>query len=141
MSPPDPAAATTSTYTPVPPNLPARPDEDTDRTRSDKPAGDEDANAASPPNRFQATTTFNPGALFPAGNRVLHMRVSDHRADGVDHGSWWQRDRTDVEEYPQYPSRHVHPATASTHFRDGHPSQAQSQRHLEDDDDVGVGTN
>ena len=77
VSPPDPAAATTPTYTPVPPDLPARQDEDTDRVSSDKPASDEDADAASSPNCFQASTTFNPGALFPAGNRVSHMRVSD----------------------------------------------------------------
>ena len=138
VSPPDPAAATTPTYTPVPPDLPARPDVDTDRTSSDRPAGDEDADEASPPNRFQATTTFNPGASFPAGNRVSHMRVSDHRVDGVDHGTWRQRDRTDWEVHPQSPLHHVHPATASTHFRDGRPSQAQSQRHLGDDDDVGA---
>jgi len=138
VSPPDPAAATTPTYTLVPPDLPARQDEDTDRVSSDKPASDEDADAASSPNRFQASTTFNPGASFPAGNRVSHMRVSDHLVDGVDHGTWRQRDRTDVEEYPQYPSRNVHPAAASTHFRDGRPSQAHSQRHIGDDDGVGA---
>ena len=79
VSPPHPAAATTPNYAPVPPDLPARPDVDTDRTSSDRPAGDDDADEAPPTNRFQATTTFNPGSSFPAGNRVSHMRVSDHR--------------------------------------------------------------
>ncbi len=116
VSPPHPAAATTPTYAPVLPDLLARPDVDTDHTRSDRPAGDDDADEASPPNRFQATTTFNPGSSFPAGNWVSHMRVFDHRVDGVDHGTWRQRDRTDWEEHPQSPSRHVHPTTASPTF-------------------------
>ena len=66
-----------------------------------RPIGAEDADEAPPPNRFQATTTFNPGSSFPAGNQVSHMRVLDNRVDEVDHGTWRQQDRADSGEHTQ----------------------------------------
>ncbi len=75
-------------HSPAPPNLPAPPDAATDCSGSARPMGAEDSNEAPPPTRFQATTMFNPGSLFPAGDWVSHMRVSDNRVDKVDHGTW-----------------------------------------------------
>ena len=135
VSPPHPAAETPPTSAPVPPDLPARPVVDTDRPSSATLADDVDAEEASPPTRFQATTTFKPGSSFPAGNRVSHL---DPRVDVGDHGRWRQRDRTDWEDHPNSPSRHVHQATASANFWDGRPSQTPSQRHLGDNDEVGA---
>ena len=75
-------------HSPALPDLPAPPDAATNCSGSARPMGAEDSNEAPPPTRFQATTMFNPGSFFPAGNWVSHMRVSDNRVDKVDHGTW-----------------------------------------------------
>ncbi len=126
-------------HSPAPSELPAPPDAATDRPGSARPMGDEDADKAPPPNRFQATTTFNPGSLFPAGNRVSHMRVSDNRVDDVDHGTWRQQDRSDLGEHTQSRTRATLPTTALTRYREGTTSQALAyQQHPGDDDDFGT---
>ncbi len=92
VSPPCQAGASDRPHSLAPPDLPAPRDADTDRPGSAQQMGDDDADEAPPPNHFQATTMFNPGSSFPAGNRVSHMRESDHRINNVDHGTWWQQD-------------------------------------------------
>jgi hypothetical protein len=119
VSPPCQAGATAWPHSPAPPDLPAPPDADTERTGSDQQTGDDDADEATPPNRFQATTTFHPGFSFPAGNRVSHMRVSDHRIDKVNHGTWRQRDWADLEAHTQSRPCPVLPTTGLTHYREG----------------------
>ena len=119
VSPPCQAGATARPHSPAPPDLPAPPDADTERTGSDRQTGDDDADEATPPNHFQATTTFHPGSSFPAGNWVSHMRVSDHRINEVNHGTWRQRDRADLEAHTQSRPRPVLPTTDSTHYREG----------------------
>jgi hypothetical protein len=69
---------------------------------------------------------------------VSHMRVSDHRINKVNHGTWRQRDPADLEAHTQAQPRQVLPTTASTHFREGRTFQAPYQRHLGDDDNVGT---
>ncbi len=86
---------------PALPDLPAPPDAATNHSGSARQMGAVDADEAPPPNRFQATTTFNPGSSFPAGNRVSHMRVSDNSVNDVDHGTWRQQDRADSREQTQ----------------------------------------
>jgi len=131
VSPPLPATETPTTSAPVPPDLLARPE----RPSSTTPADDADVEEASPMTRFQATTMFNPGSSFPPGNRVSHL---DPRVDVGDHGRWRQREQTDWEDHPQSPWRHDHQATASDNFQDGCHSHPPSQRHLGEEDDVGV---
>lgn len=128
-SPPLPATATSLTSATMLPDLPARPE----RPSLTTPADDADADKASPPTRFQANPTFNPGSAFPPGNRVSHLNP---RVDVGDNGSWRQRDRTDGEDHTRSPSRHAHRDTASDNFRDGRPSHPSSHRHLGDEDDV-----
>ena len=109
------------------PNLPAPPDAATDCSGSARQMGAVDAEEAPPPNRFQATTTFNPGSLFPAGNRVSHMRVSDNSVNDVDHGTLRQQDRVDLGEQTQSSPRAALPTTASTRHREGTTFQAPYQ--------------
>ena len=100
--------------------------------------GTVDANEAPPPNRFQGTTMFNPGSLFPAGNRVSHMRVSDNSVNDVDHGTWQQQDRADSGEQTQSCPRAALPTTALTCYREGTTYQAPYQRHPGDGDNFGT---
>ena len=137
VSSPCQAGASDWPHLPAPLDLPAPPDADTNRPGSAQPMGDDDADKAPPPNRFQATTTFNPGSLFPAGNRVSHMRVSDNRIDDVDHGTWRQQDPADLGAHTQSGPQAALPTTASTHYREGRTSQEPYQRHPRDDDNVG----
>ena len=59
------AGASDWPHSPAPPDFPAPPDADTDRPGLARLTGN---NNAPPPNRFQATTMFSLGSLFPAGN-------------------------------------------------------------------------
>jgi len=108
-------------------DLPAPPDAATDHSGSAQQMGAVDTNEAPPPNRFQATTMFNPGSLFPAGNQVSHMRVSDNSVNDVDHGTWRQQDRADSGEQTQSRPRAALPTTASTRYREGTTFQAPYQ--------------
>ena len=137
-SPLCPAGVSDRPHSPAPPNFPAPPDADTDRPGSACPTSDDGNNDAPPPNRFQATTTFSPGSLFPAGNRVSHMRETDTCIEDVAHGTWRTQDRADMGEHTTSRPRAALPTTGSTHFWEGRPSQAPSHQHPGDDDDVGT---
>ncbi len=138
VSPPCQTGAFDRPHSPAPPDLPAPPDANTDRPGSAQTMGDDDADEAPPPNRFQATPTFNPGSSFPAGNRVSHMRGSDNCIDDVEHGTWRQQDRADLGARTQSRPRAALPTTALTHYSEGRPSQAPYHRHTGEDDDVGM---
>ena len=132
------AGASDRPYSPAPPDFPAPPDADTDRPGSARPMGEDDDDDAPPPNRFQVTTTFNPGSLFLAGNRVSHMRASDNSVEDVTHGTWRKQDRADLGAHTPSRPRAALPTTGSTHFWEGRPSQAPYQQNPGDDEDVGT---
>ena len=79
------------------------------------------------PNRFQATTTFNPGSSFPAGNRVSHMREADHPDEDLEHGTWRAQDHANTGAPTTSRPGSALPATSLSHFWDGRPSQAPTQ--------------
>ena len=132
------AGASAWPHSPAPPDFPTPPDADTDCPGLARPTGDDDT---TPPNRFQPTTTFSPGSLFPAGNWVSHMREADNPDEDCDHGTWRTRDRADTGAHTPYQPRAALPATGSSHFRDGRPAQAPTQRHPWGDEDVGTSPN
>ena len=128
------AGASDWPHSPAPPDFPAPPDADTDRPGLARPTGN---NNAPTPNRFQATTTFSPGSLFPAGNRVSHMREADNPDEDIEHGTWRTQDRADTGAHTPSQPRAALPATSSSHFWEGKPSQAPTQQNPGDDEDVG----
>ena len=94
---------------------------------------------APPANHFQVTTTFCPGATFPAGNRVSHIRddghsqVSHMRDDGHPHEDftcrpWRAQDRDDAGVQTTLQPGSALPETHSSHFRDRRIPHAQTHR-------------
>ena len=132
------AGASDWPHSPAPPDFPAPPDADTDRPESERPPGDDDA---PPPNRFQAATTFSPGSSFPAGNKVSHMQETDNPNEDVDHGTWRSQDRANTGAHTPSRPRAALPTTGSSHFPERRPSQALTQQHPGDDDNVGTSPN
>ena len=81
---------------------------------------------------------FSPGSLFPASNRVSHMRETDTCVEDVAHGTWRTQDRANMGEHTPSRPRAALPTTGLSHFWEGRPSQAPSQQHPGDDDNVGT---